>query len=97
MAIFINHVSGEASARKADYGLGFRAKVGVGASSGQRVAPGVVAIPWHWGEKGLSTGSRANDVCIDAGDANTWIPEIRPSKHDPASAFVVFRSEEHNV
>jgi photosystem II stability/assembly factor-like uncharacterized protein len=22
--------------------------------------------------------------------ANTWIPEIRPSKHDPASAFVVF-------
>src|SRR6185436_5195533 len=22
--------------------------------------------------------------------ANTWIPEVRPSKHDPASAFVVF-------
>jgi len=37
----------------------------------------VVAIPWHWGEKGLSTGSRANDMCIDAGDANTVIPEYK--------------------
>ena len=39
--------------------------------------PGVVAIPWHWGEKGLSTGSRANDLCIDAMDANTTIPEYK--------------------
>ena len=43
----------------------------------QRVGPGVVAIPWHWGDRGLSTGSRANDLCIDAGDANTAIPEYK--------------------
>jgi formate dehydrogenase major subunit len=45
--------------------------------SNQRVAAGVVAIPCHWGDKGLSTGSRANDLCIDAGDANTVIPEYK--------------------
>ena len=39
--------------------------------------PGVVAIPWHWGERGLSKGSRANDLCIDAWDANTMIPEYK--------------------
>jgi len=61
----------------ASYGSGFRARVGTGLSSGQRVGPGVVAIPWHWGDKGLSTGSRANDLTIDAGDANTTIPEYK--------------------
>ena len=48
-----------------------------GLAANQRVGKGVVAIPWHWGEKGLSTGSRANDLCIDAGDANTTIPESK--------------------
>jgi anaerobic selenocysteine-containing dehydrogenase len=60
-----------------NFGKGFVARVGVGLSGNQRVAPGVVAIPWHWGEQGLSTGSRANDLCIDAGDANTVIPEYK--------------------
>ncbi len=58
-------------------GAGFRARVGVGLSSNQRVGPGVVAVPWHWGEKGLSNGSRANDLTIDAMDANTMIPEYK--------------------
>lgn len=56
---------------------GFRARVGVGIQSNQRVGQGVVAIPWHWGDRGLSTGSRANDLTIDAGDANTTIPEYK--------------------
>jgi formate dehydrogenase major subunit len=56
---------------------GFKARVGVGTLANQRVAPGVVAIPWHWGDRGLSTGSRANDLCIDAWDANTRIPEYK--------------------
>ena len=56
---------------------GFRARVGVGTLANQRVAPGVVAIPWHWGDRGLGTGSRANDLCIDAFDANTRIPEFK--------------------
>ena len=60
-----------------DYGDGFKARVGIGVQTNQRVGAGVVAIPWHWGEKGLSTGSRANDLCIDAGDANTVIPEYK--------------------
>jgi hypothetical protein len=38
---------------------------------------GVVAIPWHWGDKGLSTGCRANDLCMDSFDANTRIPEYK--------------------
>ena len=59
------------------YGNGFRARVGTGLTASQKVGVGVVAIPWHWGEKGLSTGSRANDLCIDAGDANTTIPEYK--------------------
>ncbi len=62
---------------RAAYGDGFRARVGSGLQGNQRVAAGVVAIPWHWGEKGLSTGSRANDLCIDAGDANSMIPESK--------------------
>ncbi|MDO8849019.1 MAG: molybdopterin-dependent oxidoreductase [Coriobacteriia bacterium] len=56
---------------------GFVARVGAGTQGNQRVAPGVVAIPWHWGDQGLSKGSRANDLCIDSGDANTTIPESK--------------------
>ncbi len=59
------------------FAKGFKARVGVGTLANQRVAPGVVAIPWHWGERGLSKGSRANDLCIDAWDANTTIPESK--------------------
>jgi len=62
---------------KAVFGAGFRARVGTGLTAGQKVGTGVVAIPWHWGEVGLSAGSRANDLCIDAGDANTMIPESK--------------------
>lgn len=42
-----------------------------------RVKQGVVAIPWHWGNQGLSKGPSANDVTIPAGDANTTIPEYK--------------------
>jgi formate dehydrogenase major subunit len=66
-----------ATVTPANYGQGFRARVGSGLQNNQRVGMGVVAIPWHWGETGLSTGSRANDLCIDAGDANTVIPESK--------------------
>ncbi len=61
----------------AGFAKGFRARVGGGLQANQRVARGVVAIPWHWGDRGLSTGSRANDLTIDAGDANTYIPEYK--------------------
>jgi hypothetical protein len=61
----------------AGWARGFKARVGVGLDSNQRVGRGVVAIPWHWGDRGLSTGSRANDLCIDAWDANTTIPEYK--------------------
>ncbi|TDB37645.1 MAG: hypothetical protein D9V44_06140 [Actinobacteria bacterium] len=56
---------------------GFKARVGVGTLANQRVAPGTVAIPWHWGDRGLGVGARANDLCIDAWDANTTIPEYK--------------------
>jgi len=61
----------------AGWAKGFKARVGTGLQGNQRVAKGVVAIPWHWGDRGLSTGSRANDLCIDAGDANMMIPEYK--------------------
>jgi len=61
----------------AGWAKGFKARVGAGTLSNQRVGPGVVAIPWHWGDQGLSKGSRANDLCIDATDANTVIPEYK--------------------
>ncbi|MBW6469258.1 MAG: molybdopterin-dependent oxidoreductase [Coriobacteriia bacterium] len=68
---------GPLSPHSGTFTQGFRARVGVGAEDNQRVGVGVVAIPWHWGDKGLSTGARANDLCIDAGDANTTIPESK--------------------
>jgi formate dehydrogenase major subunit len=67
----------ETPANTANWARGFKARVGVGVQTNQRVGVGVVAIPWHWGDKGLSTGSRANDLCIDAWDANTTIPEYK--------------------
>jgi anaerobic selenocysteine-containing dehydrogenase len=67
----------ETPANTANWARGFKARVGVGVQTNQRVGVGVVAIPWHWGDKGLSTGSRANDLCIDAWDANTMIPEYK--------------------
>lgn len=67
----------ESEYSRALYGEGFIARVGSGLPVNQRVARGVVAIPWHWGDRGLSTGSRANDLTIDAGDANTYIPEYK--------------------
>lgn len=67
----------EGRSRYSGWAKGFKARVGVGTLANQRVAPGVVAIPWHWGENGLSTGSRANDLSIDAWDANTRIPEYK--------------------
>jgi formate dehydrogenase major subunit len=62
---------------QAGWAKGYKARVQAGTQGNQRVAPGVVAIPWHWGDQGLSKGSRANDLCIDAGDANTTIPESK--------------------
>jgi anaerobic selenocysteine-containing dehydrogenase len=67
----------EGRSRVTGWAKGFKARVGVGTLANQRVAPGTVAIPWHWGESGLSTGSRANDLCIDAWHANTRIPEYK--------------------
>lgn len=63
--------------KTAGWSKGFKARVGAGTQGNQRVAPGVVAIPWHWGDQGLSKGARANDLCIDSGDANTTIPESK--------------------
>ena len=68
---------GPLSPNSGNFTKGFIARVGVGTEANQRVGVGVVAIPWHWGDKGYSTGARANDLCIDAGDANTTIPESK--------------------
>jgi formate dehydrogenase major subunit len=55
----------------------FKAVVGSGAESSQRVKKGVAAIPWHWGNKGISTGESANTVTIDALDMNIKMPEYK--------------------
>jgi formate dehydrogenase major subunit len=36
-----------------------------------------VAMPWHWGFKGLSTGPSANTLTIDAVDVSAHIPEYK--------------------
>jgi len=36
-----------------------------------------VAMPWHWGFKGLVTGASANDLTIDAVDVHANIPEYK--------------------
>ncbi|MDO8881319.1 MAG: molybdopterin dinucleotide binding domain-containing protein [Coriobacteriia bacterium] len=69
--------AGGALAPVANWTKGFKARVGVGTLANQRVAPGTVAIPWHWGDRGLGVGARANDLCIDSWDANTMIPEFK--------------------
>lgn len=84
---YVNVITARGESTQASQGLlspnagtfakGFVARVGVGTADNQRVGPGVVAIPWHWGERGLSRGSRANDLTVDAGDANTTIPEYK--------------------
>lgn len=53
------------------------AVVGSGTGNTVKVAPGTVAIPWHWGNRGLATGPTANDLCIDANDKSTTMPESK--------------------
>jgi formate dehydrogenase major subunit len=36
-----------------------------------------VAMPWHWGFKGLSTGASANELTMDAVDVSAQIPETK--------------------
>ncbi|MEM2193601.1 MAG: molybdopterin-dependent oxidoreductase [Candidatus Methanomethylicia archaeon] len=36
-----------------------------------------VAVPWHWGFKGLVTGASANDLTIDCVDLSANIPEYK--------------------
>jgi len=36
-----------------------------------------VAMPWHWGFKGLATGPSANEITIDAVDVSANIPEYK--------------------
>ncbi len=36
-----------------------------------------VAMPWHWGFRGLSTGASANVLTIDAVDVSAHIPEYK--------------------
>jgi anaerobic selenocysteine-containing dehydrogenase len=55
----------------------FKARVSTGASTQQAVKKGVVAIPWHWGNKGISTGPSANELTIDALDTNVKMPEYK--------------------
>jgi len=63
----------------------YKARVGVGTSTDQNTMKGVVGIPWHWGQSkkagtkysALVEGPSANEVCIDASDGNTWIPESK--------------------
>lgn len=37
----------------------------------------IVALPWHWGFKGLVKGPIVNDLTIDAGDSFTEMPETK--------------------
>ncbi len=41
------------------------------------MAKQVVAIPFHWGSEGLSTGESANVLTVDATDPNAHIPEYK--------------------
>lgn len=55
----------------------FKAIVGTGTGDSQKVTSGMVAIPWHWGNKGISTGATANFACIDALEMNIKMPESK--------------------
>lgn len=36
-----------------------------------------IAMPWHWGYRGLTVGGSANELTPPVGDANTMIPETK--------------------
>jgi formate dehydrogenase major subunit len=55
----------------------FRVRVFPGTKEQGRVARGIVAIPFHWGSKGLNTGPSVNLLTNDAQDPNTWMPESK--------------------
>lgn len=55
----------------------FRVRVFPGTKEQQRVAPGVVAVPFHWGSNGLNQGPSANLLTNDAQDPNTNMPESK--------------------
>lgn len=75
------------SARQPGVNIGpFTAVVGSGFNATQPVGVGVVAVPWHWGTKfanqtsdtrPYSEGASANELTIDALDANTRMPETK--------------------
>jgi anaerobic selenocysteine-containing dehydrogenase len=44
---------------------------------GDGIKRGIVAVPWHWGNRGLATGPTANFATIDALDGNTMMPETK--------------------
>lgn len=54
----------------------FRVRV-IGTSSKQRVARGIIAVPFHWGSKGLNIGPSANLLTNDAQDPNANMPELK--------------------
>jgi formate dehydrogenase major subunit len=54
----------------------FRVRI-IGTRDKQRVAKGMVAIPFHWGSKGLNTGPSANLLTNEAQDPNTYMPESK--------------------
>ncbi len=54
-----------------------RGSVKVRARVNGRVNEKTIAVTWHWGFKGLSTGDSANYLTIDAVDPNASIPEYK--------------------
>lgn len=54
----------------------FRVRV-IGSRDKQRVSSGIVAIPFHWGSKGLNQGPSANLLTNEAQDPNTFMPESK--------------------
>jgi len=41
-----------------------------------------VGLPYHWGQRGLSTGDSANDLFPLALDANVYIQEVKAATCD---------------
>ncbi|NCN64740.1 MAG: molybdopterin-dependent oxidoreductase [Candidatus Altiarchaeum hamiconexum] len=54
-----------------------RGSIKVKARVNGRVNEKTIAVTWHWGFKGLSTGDSANYLVIDAVDPNASIPEYK--------------------
>jgi formate dehydrogenase major subunit len=48
----------------------------------QRLQPGVVGLPYHWGWRGISTGDSANDLLAIAMDPNVHIQESKVATCD---------------